>query len=95
MLHQYGTSFNKITDYMVAGKPIINSVDEQKSLIERVSCGIQVEAENAAQVAEAVARMADMQPSERQAMGERGRTYALQNLDYSILAARFVDAVSR
>ncbi len=95
MLHQYGTSFNKITDYMVAGKPIINSVDEPKSLIERVACGIQVEAENAAQVAEAVARMADMQPSERQAMGERGRTYALQNLDYSILAARFVDAVSR
>lgn len=94
-LHQYGTSFNKITDYMVAGKPIINSVDEPKSLIERVGCGIQVEAENAAQVAEAVARMADMQPSERKAIGEKGRNYALQNLDYSILAARFVDAVSQ
>lgn len=94
-LHQYGTSFNKITDYMVAGKPIVNSVDEPGSLIERVGCGIQVEAENTQQVAHAIARMADMTPSERSAMGEKGRNYALQNLDYATLSQRFIDAVSK
>ena len=95
ILHQYGTSFNKITDYMVAGKPIVNSVDEPDSLIERVGCGHQVEAENALQVSKAIAQMADMTEEERVTLGARGRKYAIQNLEYNTLAQRFIDAVSR
>ena len=95
ILHQYGTSFNKITDYMVAGKPIVNSVDEPDSLIERVGCGLQVEAENALQVSKAIAQMADMTEVERAALGAKGHKYAIQNLEYKTLAQRFIDAVSR
>ena len=93
ILHQYGTSFNKITDYMVAGKPIVNSVDEPGSMIERVGCGLQVAAERPDQVAKAVAQLADMPEAERTAMGILGRDYALQNLEYKTLAQRFIDAV--
>ena len=95
ILHQYGTSFNKITDYMVAGKPIVNSVDEPHSLIERVGCGLQVEAENPDQVAQAIAQLADMPAEARAAMGALGHTYATQNLEYRTLAQRFIDAVSK
>ena len=95
LLHQYGTSFNKITDYMVAGKPIVNSVDEPGSLIERVGCGIQVEAERPDRVADAVVRLADMSAGERSAMGALGHDYATQNLEYRTLAQRFLDAISR
>ena len=95
ILHRYGTSFNKITDYMMAGKPIVNSVDEPGSLIERVGCGLQVEAENAPKVAEAIARLADMPPAELTAMGQKGRQYALQHLDYATLAQQFIDATSK
>lgn len=92
-LHQHGTSFNKITDYMVAGKPIVVSVDEPGNLVSRVNCGIQVEAENPTQVANAIATLADMTGEERAAMGEKGRCHALQNLDYTTLSQRFINAV--
>lgn len=95
ILHQYGTSFNKITDYMVAGKPIVNSVDEPGSLIERVGCGIQVEAENAEQAAKAIVQLADMTEEERAVLGAKGHDYALHNLEYKTLAQRFIDAVSK
>ena len=80
---------------MVAGKPIVNSVDEPDSLIERVGCGLQVEAENALQVSKAIAQMADMTEVERAALGAKGHKYAIQNLEYKTLAQRFIDAVSR
>ena len=89
-LHKYGTSFNKITDYMLSGKPIVNSVDEPASLIERVGCGIQVEAENTEQVCRALRTLADMPASERTAMGEKGRLYAVEHLNYHTLSEQFL-----
>ena len=93
-LHRYGTSFNKITDYMLSGKPIVNSVDEPGSLIERVGCGIQVEAENVEQVCRALRSLNDMPASERAAMGEKGRQYAVENLNYRTLSEQFLHHVT-
>lgn len=95
MLHRYGTSFNKITDYMLSGHPIVNSVDEPGSLVERVGCGIQVEAENAEQVRDAIQRIADMSAEEQAEMGLKGRVYALENLEYHTLSQKFIDYVLR
>ena len=95
LLHQYGTSFNKITDYMLSGKPIVNSVDEPGSLIERVGCGIQVEAENVEQVCNALCTLADMPASERVSMGEKGRKYAVENLNYHALSEQFIHHVTK
>lgn len=95
LLHQYGTSFNKITDYMLAAKPIIFSVDEPDSLVQRVGCGLQVEAENTAQVAQAILQLADLTPQQRDAMGTKGRNYATQNLQYPILAKQFLQSCNQ
>lgn len=94
-LHRYGTSFNKITDYMLSGHPIVNSVDEPGSLVERVGCGIQVEAENSEQVSEAIAELADMTSEERATIGEKGRKYALENLEYHTLSQKFLDYITK
>ena len=75
---------------MLAGKPIVKSVDEPGSETERVGCGIQVEAENAALVSNAVATIADMTPEERTAMGAIGRAYATQNLEYHTLSEKMI-----
>lgn len=93
-LHQYGTSFNKITDYMLAGRPIIFSVDEPGSMVERAGCGIQVEAEHVEQVCQAIAQLADMSREARENMGEKGRQYALENLNYTTLSKRFIEVVN-
>ena len=90
-LHQYGTSANKVIDYMLAAKPIVKSVDEPNSEVERVGCGIQVEAENVSLVAQAICQLADMSADERATMGAKGRHYALENLNYTTLSQRFID----
>lgn len=89
-LHQYGTSYNKMTDYMLCSLPIVQSVDEPGSVVERAGCGIRVEAENVKAVAEAIAKLADMTPEERKAMGRKGKEYVEKNLSWSKLAEDFL-----
>lgn len=93
VLHKYGTSFNKIIDYMLAAKPIVKSVDEPNSEVERVGCGIQVEAENVEQVRQAIEKIADMTREERMVMGLKGHKYATENLEYHALSQQFIDYV--
>ena len=90
VLHKYGTSYNKMTDYMLSGKPIVQSVDEPGSVVERVGCGIRVEAENAKAVADAIVKLADMTEDERTAIGKKGKEYVEKNLPWSKLAEDFL-----
>lgn len=92
-LHKYGTSYNKLTDYMLSGLPIVRSIDEPGSIVDRVGCGFTVEAENYTQVAKAVLHLANLKETERKKMGDMGRKFALENLEYSILAKEFLDKI--
>lgn len=89
-LHQYGTSYNKMTDYMLSSLPIIQSVDEPGSVVERVGCGIRVEAENVKAVSDAIVKLADMAAYERTEMGRKGKEYVEKNLPWSKLAEDFL-----
>jgi colanic acid biosynthesis glycosyl transferase WcaI len=66
---------SKLYPILAAGRPFIAAVEpvsEVAALIQRHRCGVLVEPGDAAQLADAVARLAD-QPSERDAMGVRAR----------------------
>ena len=89
-LHQYGTSYNKMTDYMLCSLPIVQSVDEPGSVVERVGCGIRVEAENVEAIAKAIVQLADMSGEERWQMGHKGKVYVENNLSWSKLAKDFL-----
>jgi len=89
-LHKYGTSYNKMTDYMLCSLPIVQSVDEPGSVVERVGCGIRVEAENVKAVSDAIIKLANMTPEERKEMGARGKAYVEDNLSWSKLAKEFL-----
>lgn len=93
ILHKYGTSFNKMTDYMLSRKPIIMSVDEPNSVVQRCGCGIQVEAENAEQVANAILTIASLSKTERAEMGRKGYDYAVEHLEYATLAEQFIQSI--
>lgn len=90
VLHKYGTSYNKMTDSMLSGKPIIQAVDEPGCVAERVGCGIQVEAENPQLVADAIIKLASMPVEDRIAMGIKGNVYAKENLEWGTLATDFL-----
>lgn len=88
-LHKYGTSANKMTDYLLCGKPIVYAVDEPGSIVEREHCGIRLEAENVDEVANAILKLAEMTQEQRNEMGERGKSYA-KTLKWSLLAENFI-----
>ena len=58
--------------------------------MERVGCGIRVEAENVKAVADAIVRLANMTPEERKIMGAKGKAYVEENLPWSKLANEFL-----
>ena len=93
VLHSYGTSFNKVTDYMLAGKPILFAVDDPHSLVEEVGCGVQVPAEKADRIAAALSYLGKISASEREAMGMKGKVYAEKELRFSAIAKKILDSI--
>jgi len=94
-LHRYGTSYNKIIDYMLAEKPIIFAVNEPISIIKEVGCGIQIPAENETEIIKTIILFSKLSNEERTTMGKKGRKYAIQKLNYSYLAKKFIEAVNQ
>lgn len=93
-LFRFGISPNKIFDYMMAGKPIIQAVDAGNNLVEEANCGIYAEAENADAVAEAILKLKSLSPKARFKLGQNGKEYVIKNHTYEVLAKKFLDAFS-
>jgi len=93
-LYRFGISPNKLVDYMMAGLPVIHSVQAANDPVADASCGFSVPPEDPEALAEAVRRMSELRPEERVAIGKRGRDYVLKNQTYEVLAMRFIDGIS-
>lgn len=93
-LFRFGISPNKIFDYMMAGKPIIQAIDAGNNLVEEANCGIYAEAENVDAVAEAILNLKLLSPDARHNLGQNGKEYVIKNHTYEVLAKKFLEAVS-
>jgi glycosyltransferase involved in cell wall biosynthesis len=93
-LHQYGIAANKITDYMLAAKPIIFSTDVKSGVVAKVGCGLTIPAENSEALKDAIVKIAGMDQSERSQMGQKGKEYALRELNYDVLSRKFIQALN-
>jgi glycosyltransferase involved in cell wall biosynthesis len=94
-LYRFGISPNKLTEYMMSGRPVIHAVEAGNDLVAESGCGLSTPAEDPDAIAGAVRRLMRSSPDEREQMGLRGRTYALQHHDYRVLAQRFIEAVTQ
>lgn len=92
-LFRFGISPNKLLDYMMAGKPIIQAIEAGNDLTSEARCGISVKPEDPTAIADAVRRLMNMSESERRILGENGRLYVLRHHDYRILARKFLDVI--
>ncbi len=91
-IYRFGINPNKLFDYMMAGKPVIHSVDAGNDIVAAAACGVSVAAEDPAAIAQGVRAMMEKTPNERGRMGAAGRQYVLANHDYKVLARRFLQA---
>jgi len=89
-LFRFGISPNKLLDYMMAGRPIIQAITAGNDPVHSAGCGYSVPAGDVAAVADAIGRMRSLTIDERDAMGARGTAFALKEHDYRELAQRFL-----
>jgi glycosyltransferase involved in cell wall biosynthesis len=90
-LFRFGISPNKLIDYMMSSKPIIQSIDAGNDMVTEAQCGISVEPENAQAVANAVDNLLQKNNAELQQMGANGHQFVMQHHTYEKLAEQFLE----
>jgi glycosyltransferase involved in cell wall biosynthesis len=92
-IYKYGVSMAKIFEYLRAARPIVSAVRAGNEIVGAAGCGFSVSPEAPQEIADAVVRLADMSPQERDAMGQRGAAYLQANHSYDVLADRWVKVI--
>jgi glycosyltransferase involved in cell wall biosynthesis len=92
-LYRFGICPNKLFDYMMAAKPVIQAVEAANDLVAEAGCGVTVPPEDPAAIVDAVERIRSLSPPEREVMGRRGKSYVTAHHDYRLLARRFLEAI--
>lgn len=93
-LFRFGISPNKLMDYMMAAKPIIQAVSAGNDPVADAGCGISIAPEEPEILLGAIQQLMQLDRNTVTDMGERGRAYALAHHDYRVLAERFMAAAS-
>ncbi|MCP4156515.1 MAG: glycosyltransferase family 4 protein [bacterium] len=93
-LYKYGYSFNKLFEYLAAGKPILFSIDCRYNPVNEAGAGLTVPPGEPAALADAITTIYKMKQPQRIQMGEKGKTYAKDYHDMEKLAAKFHQLLS-
>lgn len=91
-LYRFGIAPNKLMDYMMAGLPIVHAVKAGNDPVAEAGCGISIAPDDATALADAIAALSALDPSQRLRMGERGRAHVLAQHNYRHLAPSFLSA---
>lgn len=93
-LYKYGVSQNKLFDYLAAGRPIVFSIKPGYSFIEANGAGMELEAAEASDIAEAIRKFSAMDSEKYQKYCENARRTA-EKYDFHILTKRLLEEVIR
>jgi len=93
-LFRFGISPNKLIDYMMAGKPIIQAIDAGNNVVKEVGCGIDIKPENPKAITEAINKLTSLSTAELEKMGENGHDFIIKHHDYKVLAKKFIECVN-
>ncbi len=97
-LYRFGIAPNKVLDYMAASRPIVLAAAAANDPVRDAGCGMTVEPDDPAALADAIRRLRDLPATERAELGARGRAYVERVHAYPRLAERYeqvVDQVAR
>jgi glycosyltransferase involved in cell wall biosynthesis len=94
-MYRFGTSANKVFDYMLAGKPILQSIRRRDDLLRVIGCGVNALPEDPASIAAAMRSMIAIPKERLREMGNRGRQYVMQHHDYRELGRRYALLLDR
>ncbi len=92
-IYRFGIAPNKLMDYMLAGVAVLHSVEAGNDPVADAGCGLTVEPESPAAVAQGLRQLARVPAAERKSIGARGRAYVLEHHAWPVLARRFLEAL--
>ncbi|HEY9107294.1 MAG TPA: glycosyltransferase family 4 protein [Roseateles sp.] len=92
-IYRFGIAPNKLIDYLMAGRAVLHSVEAGNDPVAEAGAGLTVAPEDPQAVADGLLKLAALSPAEREAMGERGRAFAMAHHAYPVLAQRFIEAL--
>jgi len=93
-IYRFGIAPNKLMDYMMAGCPVLHSVDAGNDPVAEAGCGLTVAPESAPAVADGLRRLVALGPEVRREMGARGRAFVQARHSYPVLAQKFLQALA-
>jgi glycosyltransferase involved in cell wall biosynthesis len=82
-------SFNKIYDYLAAGRPVVFGSCTQDDPVRQSNAGISVNADDPKAMAQAIALLASQSPEQLRAYGMRGRAFIEKNYSIASLVEKF------
>lgn len=94
-LYRYGISPNKIFDFLASGRPLIMASDAEISMADEGRCGITVRPGAPEQLADAIIKMADMDPGARRNLGRSGRAHVENHYSMEYLANQLASTLDR
>ena len=90
---KYGVSWNKLFDYMNAGKPIISTVKVNFDLIEANKCGISCENQDVRTIADAILKIKNCKKTDYDKMCYNAKQAAKQ-FDFKVLTDKFEQVIN-
>lgn len=88
-LYQNGVSPNKLFDYMLAGRPILESGGTSDSLINKAKCGKNCVAADSHHIADALIEISQTNHEIRLEQGRAARKHVLKHHDYQMLSQQY------
>lgn len=89
---RYGVSYNKLFEYLAAGKPIFSTVRPGYSIVEGNRCGADTEGFNPEDFAAGIQRLAALPEEEQRRMGENARR-AAKEYDFQALTRKLINII--
>ncbi|MCC6286875.1 MAG: glycosyltransferase family 4 protein, partial [Chitinophagaceae bacterium] len=89
-IYNYGVSPNKWIDYMHSARPILVSLDGYYCIINEAECGRFIPADRPDLMAEEILKFSKMDKATLQKMGENGKKFLVENLNYGILTDNYL-----
>lgn len=91
-ISKYGVSWNKLFDYMVAGKPILSTVEVNYDFIKHYNCGISLFDQTPQAISDGILTIYNMTQEDYDEMSDNAKN-AAKNFDFNILTDKFEEAV--
>lgn len=93
-LLRFGVSYNKLFEYLAAGRPIFCTVQPGYSIVEGNHCGYDTSGLTPEDFASGIRRIYEMSDRERSTMGDNARK-AAQQYDFRILTNKLIEMIER